>query len=239
LFLIPLALRERRRMSAPFRVLSYYNILAAAAFSTGLALQQISSGLTTATNMGFLVNSCAVAVPLILWLTGSGFPGGRVWIAAAAVMSGAALLSGFSTKFGSGDLLCLASAFSYALWTIAVGRAVTGNGAASTLTLFQLVICGIFSTSIALSLETPTLAQLWDFWPGLLYLGLCGTGIAFALSAHAQRFLPICAAAIIMNLEALFTAVFGHLLLGEILGGTAFLGGLMILGGCISVQIRR
>lgn len=240
LVLVPFALRERKQPRSIARPpVRLYTALAVAAFCMGLCLQQVSAGLTTATNLGFLINSCVVVVPLILWLTGGETPTARVILAALTVMAGAALLSGFSTQFSSGDLLCVASALGYALWTIAVGRAVAGNGFASGLTLLQLLFTAVVSTAIALAVEAPSLSQFLAFAPGLLFLGVFGTGVSFALSAHAQRSLSICAAAIVMNLEAVFTAIAGHMVMGEILGAAALLGGAMILGGCLIVQIRR
>ncbi len=93
--------------------------------------------------------------------------------------------------------------------------------------------------SVAFSVESPSAAQFAAFAPGLVFLGVFGTGLSFALSAHAQRGLSICAAAFVMNLEALFTAIAGHAVMGEILGAAALLGGAMILGGRLLVQVRR
>lgn len=240
LVLLPFALRERTRRSAGERLpVRSHAILSALSFCAALCLQQVSAGLTSATNMGFIINSCVVAVPLLLWLTGGEAPTGRVVFAGFTTATGAVLLSGFSTRFGAGDLLCLGAAFCYAIWTISVGRAVAGNGFATCITLLQLIFTAVVSTAIALVAEAPSLAQFAAFAPGLLFLGIFGTGLSFALSAQAQRGLPICVAAIMMNLEAVFTAIAGHVVLGDVLRATALLGGSMILAGCIFVQIRK
>jgi len=239
LALMPLALRERARASpSPALRRDPSVVIATFSFCTGLCLQQVSAGLTTATNMGFIINSCAAIVPFIVWMTGSDRPTVRTLTAAAVTVAGVTLLSGFSSNSGVGDFVCLASALSYAGWVVAVGRAVANNVAACGFTMTQLLFTAGFATLAALVIEEPSAQQFIAIAPGILFLGIFGTGVSFALAAHAQRGLGICATAIIMNLESVFTAVASHIVMGEVLALAALGGGLMILAGCLIVQLK-
>jgi len=69
---------------------------------------------------------------------------------------------------------------------------------------------------------------------GVLYTGLISTALTVLLQTQALGMLPATDSSVIVATEPLWAAGFASLLLGEVLGTSAQLGGLLILLGCLS-----
>jgi len=69
---------------------------------------------------------------------------------------------------------------------------------------------------------------------GVLYTGLISTALTVLLQTRALGILPATDSSVIVATEPLWAAGFASLLLGEVLGTSAQLGGLLILLGCLS-----
>lgn len=93
----------------------------------------------------------------------------------------------------------------------------------------------MLSLGVALAGEEITLAGLrGGFWP-ILYGGFMSVGVAYTLQVVAQRDAKPAHAAIILNLETVFAALAGVLLLGEGMDLRGVLGcGLMLSGMLVS-----
>jgi drug/metabolite transporter (DMT)-like permease len=69
----------------------------------------------------------------------------------------------------------------------------------------------------------------------LLYVGILSSGVAFCLQVVGQRTAPASHAAIILSFEAVFAAICGWWLLGEVLSDSELFGcGLIFAGGLVS-----
>ena len=78
--------------------------------------------------------------------------------------------------------------------------------------------------------ELPVAPWPAQAWLAVLYVGIFSTGIGYTLQAVGQRHAPETDAAFILNLESVFAALFGFLLLGEVLQPIQILGcGLILL----------
>ncbi|NLV25263.1 MAG: DMT family transporter, partial [Deltaproteobacteria bacterium] len=73
----------------------------------------------------------------------------------------------------------------------------------------------------------------------LLFSGIVTTGIAFTLQVIAQKDSPPAHAALIMQMETVFAALAGWLLLGEIMTGQGIVGAALILIGMLIAQFWR
>lgn len=239
LTILPLVLRELRGGHALTGLLRSSDAwLTAVSFCLAFMLQQIAAAGTSATNLGFLVNICVVMTPLMVWVLDRQPPGWRLMVAALLACFGASFLSGASTApLAWGDAVCVASAAVYAIWIIAVGRSVGRGTGPGLLTFAQLVFTGLASGLVSLVLEDTRTEHLAAVAPELIFLGVFGTGAGFALSAYAQRSLPICVAAVVMSLEAVFGALGGYWLLGESLTPLALFGGGLMLVGIVLAQV--
>ena len=72
----------------------------------------------------------------------------------------------------------------------------------------------------------------------ILYGGILSVGVAYTLQVVAQRVAPPTHAAIILSLEAVFAALAGWLLLGEILSFRSLIGCMLMFAGMLTALLR-
>jgi drug/metabolite transporter (DMT)-like permease len=78
---------------------------------------------------------------------------------------------------------------------------------------------------------------VWAAAGPILYAGLLSTGVAYTLQVVAQRRTRPSHAAIILSLEAVFAALGGWWMLGEVLSRRELFGCLLMLAGMLLSQI--
>ena len=71
----------------------------------------------------------------------------------------------------------------------------------------------------------------------LLYCGFFSSGIAYTLQMVGQKYIHPALASLIMSLESVFAALFGWLILGEMLTAHEICGCAVIFGAVILVQL--
>lgn len=206
----------------------------------GASFQQTGLVYTTAGKAGFITALYVVLVPLLLALVWRERVGWSAWLGAALAMVGLFLLSaqlltdGF--RLAPGDGWVLAGAFAWALHVIAVGRVAPGRDPL-WLAMVQYGVCALLCLVVAVALERMEWADaLLAKWP-LLYAGVLSTGLAYTGQIVAQRHAASAHAALILSLESVFAALFGWLLLGEVLTTRQLLGCGLMLAGMLLVQI--
>ena len=189
-----------------------------------------------------------VFVPLIGIFLGHRY-GLGTWAGAVLAIVGMYLLSVTEAlSMNKGDLLVLFSAFFWGVHVVLVGRLTEGLAAVDAVKLaavdavklaaVQFATCSLISLVAAVLFEQISLAGLWAGIIPILYGGLMSVGIAYTLQVVAQRDARPAPAAIILSLEAVFAAVAGWMLLGEILTPQALTGCALMLGGMIWSQVR-
>ena len=130
---------------------------------------------------------------------------------------------------------------------VVVGRAVR-QVEVLLFSVGQYIVAGVLSVLIGLFLEAdtfPVLAQNVMFlghavncWWAVVYVGIVSVAIAYTLQAFGQKHAPAADAAIILSMEAVFAALFGYLLLHELLLPRQLLGCVLILAAIIVVQFK-
>lgn len=73
--------------------------------------------------------------------------------------------------------------------------------------------------------------------PALLFLGILSSGVAYTLQNLGQAKVPAALASIIMSLEGTFAALFGWLILGDVLSPRQLLGCALVFGAVILSQV--
>ena len=136
-----------------------------------------------------------------------------------------------------GDLLILACAFFWAAHILLVDRMARLRPWAA-LAAAQFAICAVASLVVALCFEEISTPSISAAWVPLVYAGILSVGVGYSLQIVAQRRAAPAPAAIIMSLEAVFAALGGWLLLGEVLDGRELAGCGLMLGGMAVSQIR-
>jgi drug/metabolite transporter (DMT)-like permease len=99
----------------------------------------------------------------------------------------------------------------------------------------QYVVCSILSLITACIIEDIKMLSIFQAAIPILYGGLLSVGIAYTLQVIAQRDAHPAHAAILLSLEAVFAALGGWWVLGEIISARGLFGcGLMLAGMLLS-----
>ena len=242
LSLLPLVLMSREQRTATNKILPNPGLktilfggaaLGLALFS-GASFQQIGLVYTTAGKAGFITGLYVIMVP-VLGLFWKQQPKIGTWIGAILAAIGLYFLSvteQFTIEMG--DLLVLIGAIFWATHVLIVGW-LSPRINPIKLAFSQYVACSILSLITASVVELITLSSIFEAAIPILYAGLLSVGIAYTLQVIAQRDAHPAHAAILLSLEAVFAAVGGWLILGEIISPRGLVGcGLMLAGMLLS-----
>ncbi|HBZ92462.1 MAG TPA: EamA family transporter [Pseudomonas sp.] len=240
LALLPvLALLQRRQQCpvAPLnRNLLIGGVIMGLALSLGINLQQVGLLFTTVTNSGFITGLYVIVVPILGLLIGQRSSAG-IWLGASLAVVGMFLLSvGEGFTVASGDWLQLAGAFVWGVHVLLVGFFASRHDPLR-LAFIQFATCAVISLLLAAVFETATLDGILQAAPAILYGGLFGVAVGFTLQVVAQQHAIASHAAIILSLEAVFAAIAGALLLGEVLALRGYLGCALMFGGMLLAQL--
>ncbi len=197
---------------------------------SGSSLQQIGLVYTTAGKAGFITGLYVIIVPLMGLFLGQ-WPGWGGWVGACCATIGLYLLSMTEAlTFAPGDLWVLFGAFFWAAHVLALSW-LSPRMERLKLACTQYAVCSVLSLLGAYFTETITLDGIKGAIIPILYGGILSVGIAYTLQVVAQRHAPPIHAAIILSLEAVFAALAGWLILGEMLSLRGLIGcGLMFTG---------
>lgn len=203
---------------------------------TGASLQQVGLVYTTAGNAGFITGLYVVIVPLIGLLFRQRSTAGA-WLGAGLAAVGLYFLS-VTDQFtiAWGDFLELLGAFFWAGHVLVIGH-FSPRVSAIRLAITQFAICSILSLSTASVVETIRLSNILQAAVPILYGGLASVGIAYTLQVVAQKNAHPAHAAILLSLEAVFAAIGGWLMLGEILSARGLFGCALMLAGMLLSQL--
>lgn len=229
--------RRQKRPAAPLnRNLLLGGIVMGLALSLGINLQQVGLLFTTVTNSGFITGLYVIVVPILGLLIGQRSSAG-IWLGASLAVVGMFLLSvGEGFTVASGDWLQLAGAFVWGVHVLLVGFFASRHDPLR-LALIQFITCAVISLLLALVFETATLDGILAAAPAIVYGGLFGVAVGFTLQVVAQQHAIASHAAIILSLEAVFAAIAGALLLGEMLALRGYLGCVLMFGGMLLAQL--
>ena len=228
LTLLPFVGRRLRNLT---RLELWGGALAGTLLFSGSTLQQKGLQFTTAGKAGFITGLYVVLVPLFLALVWRQRPRGSSWVASLVAALGLYLLSAVEQlALSPGDALELAGAVVWALHVILISR-LAQRVDVLRLAWVQCVVCALLSLAFGIRLELHTLARLVDVWWAIAYTGVFSVGLGYTLQMLGQRHAPPVDASVILSLEAVFAALAGWLMLGEMLTAWQLLGcGLMLVG---------
>jgi len=194
----------------------------------GSAFQQMGLIYTTAGNAGFITSLYVVLVPLVLWIGWRERPTRLAMFSVIMAAAGAFLLStGGRLEARAGDALELIGALFWALHVVLLGKFASRFESIS-FSAGQLAICGMLNFGVGLMVEQPALARTWPVLVAVVYTAVFSLAAAYTLQVWAQKHTPPSDAALILSLEAVFSALGGWLLLGERLLTVQVVGCLVI-----------
>jgi drug/metabolite transporter (DMT)-like permease len=200
------------------------------------SLQQVALLYTTAGKAGFITGLYVVIVPF-LGLFWKQRPNPGTFAGAALAAAGLYLLSvtgSFEMEFG--DFLVLLSAFFWSAQVLMVAW-LSPRVNPVQLAFYQFTGCSILCLVTAFCFETVAWSRIFAAAIPILYGGVLSVGIAYTLQVVAQREAQPAHASILMSLEAVFAALGGWMILGEILNARGVMGCALMLGGMILSQL--
>ena len=200
-------------------------------------IQQFGISFTTAGKAGFITALYIIFVPIIgLFLKKK--VGLNIWISVVLAIAGFYFLTIFGSNeviIGKGELAILICAVFFALQIIVVDKYVKDVDGVK-LSIVQFAVMSILSF-IPMLFEKASIENIIKAMPSLLYLGVISSGVGYTLQIIGQKDVNPTVASLIMSLEAVFSVVFGAIVLKEALNMSEILGCVLIFSGVVLSQI--
>lgn len=201
-------------------------------------LQQAGIRWTTAGKAGFITSLYVVLVPVFGALFLRRGYGMHVWISAAAAAAGLFLLSGAeSGQIQPGDLLELLCAAAFAVHILVIDK-VAGDIDPIRFSGIQFLTAGIIGLIGAFLFESVNISGIMRAAVPILYAGLLSAGFGYTLQVLGQRDADPAAASVILSLESVFSAVFGFLLLNEVMNPKELIGCALMFAAVLISQMK-
>lgn len=195
----------------------------------------------TANRSAFLTSLNVLMVPFLGLVFGSRLSRSAM-LAAVLACLGIGLMSWEGGSNLAGDAATVVCALAYALYVIVLSQC-SGKHQASHLAATQIVVMALLATLWILlqSIGTDALATLpvraAPHAATLLYLGAVATAGMLFLQAVGQRGVAADKAAVIYAMEPVFAALFGWILLGELLGARGIAGGAVVISALVLSEV--
>ena len=203
----------------------------------GTDLQQISLTLTTAGKAGFITAAYTVFVPILALIVFRKKTAVSCWIGAVLALVGVYFLSGAEgLALAPEDMLLIGCAVAFAFQILCIDHFVKDLDPVK-LSAMQFTFSTLFSLLAAFIWEEPTFAMMTSALGAVLYAGVVSGGIGYTLQVIGQKLSDPAPAAILMSLEAVFSALFGAILLSQMMSGREILGSVIMLAAVILVQL--
>jgi drug/metabolite transporter (DMT)-like permease len=216
--------------------LIYGGLITGVVLFAGATLQQVGLVYTTAGKAGFITGLYVIFVPVFGLFFGLRLSFGG-WIGAGLAAAGLYFLSVTeSFTLAPGDFWILLGAVFWAVHVLILSR-LSPKMDTIKLACAQFTVCAFLSLSGAAFTETLTVEGLKGATVPILYGGILSVGTAYTLQVVAQKDAPAIHAAIILSLEAVFSAIFGWLILGEVIDNRGIAGCILMLAGMLIVQL--
>lgn len=231
---------QKTLLQKPFSYQIMGGIACGVVFAFGSICQQWGLYLTTAGKTGFITTLYTIFVPLISWLVLKKKVKKQIWIGAAFAVVGLFFISGGTEFYLSiGDAVVLVGAVFFAMQIILTGHFVQSTPVL-VLNMVQLATAGTISLVVTFFVEEGnSLQAVVDAAGIVLYAGVVCIGVAYVLQGVALKKSSPSIAAIILSFESVFGAIFGALLLHEVMTGFQLLGSGLIFTAIIVSQYER
>ncbi len=206
----------------------------------GMSLQQLGISsyppdAASSGRSGFLTATYVIMIPVVQRITGKklSIP---VILSVFGCLAGMYLLclsNGF-TGIYLGDLLELGCAAGFTSYIIIVDR--FNDEDCIFLSIIQSIVSALIAFAAMLLTEKPDIGILIQAWLPIVYAGVLSSGIGYTLQIIGQKTAEPTVASVVMSMESVFAALFGWLILGEILGIRELSGCILVFASVILAQ---
>lgn len=204
--------------------------------------QQIGMKYTSVGKAGFLTAMYVIFVPFINLVFFKKKLSGRIYFCVLLSVVGMGLLclrlSGSSAIFELGDILELLCAISFSVHILVIDH-YTDRVNPVVLSCVQFLSCGILSAIPMFLFEAPTIHTILNAWLPIAYAGIMSSGIAFTLQAVAQKNCDPTLASLVMCLESVFSAVFGWIILHQVMSPREIVGCALMFIAIVIVNLPQ
>lgn len=198
--------------------------------------QQTGIIYTSAGKAGFLSALYVIIVPLLAMTLGKKISR-SIWISAVSAVAGFYFLSMSETlSIGFGDILIVICAFLFAGHILVIDYFAPKTDGVR-LSAIQFLTCAVFCTLPMILIEKPDFASIQAAAVPVLYAGVISSGAGYTLQILGQKEADPSVAGLILSLESVFAAVFGFLILHELMSMRELFGCILIFGAIIYSQI--
>jgi len=201
------------------------------------ATQTYGLQFTTASKQGFLTAVYVAIVPFLYWIIYRKRPKIKVFVGSFLTIIGIGLISlhgGLDINIG--DSLTLICALFFAMHIISV-EYFAKDMDVYKLAFIQIAVAAIFSTVSAILTEPITLELTNRAWYSIMFLAVFSTFGCFTVQTIAQKYTSSSHASILMSLESVFAAVFGILLLNEVMTPLMIFGSVLIFVAILIIEL--
>ena len=207
------------------------------AMFVGVTLQQVALLYTTAGKTAFITTLYIVLVPLAAVLLGQRVRAAQ-WGGAVLAFAGVYFLSAHGeTELNTGDILVFISSFFWMAQILLIDRYASTVDVIE-LCLMQMLVCTFGNTMLAAAYEPFAWSAVAGAAFPILYGGILSCGVAYTCQILGQAYVEPTQASILLSLEAVFAAVSGWIVLGEMMSGIQLFGCALLLGGALIAQMR-
>lgn len=227
--------KKRHKKALLGKAALLYGIITGTVLFTASILQQIGLIYTTAGKAGFITDLYVVFVPVAgIFLKQRVKP--LAWASVALAVAGLYLVS-VTEQFtiSVGDIFELAGACLWTLHIYLLDR-FTKKVDAVWLSLFQFIVCALWSFSCSLLWETVNVQNVAAVAVPILYSGVLAVGIAYTFQALGQRDAKPTHAAILLSMESVFAVLGGVLVLHESMTYRSIAGCVLMFCGMFLAQ---
>ena len=198
-------------------------------FLGGISFQGLGIEYTSASNAAFITGLSVVFVYLIEVAIGGEKVSIQLLLAIILSIIGLYLLS-FKDMFTPciGDLIVLIGSFFWAFQIISVGR-YSKKFDLSRLLFFEISSTALGSILLLSFIKMPSLNNILDMIPYILYLSIFCTIFTNMLQLYGQKLVSNVEAAIIYLMEPVFAYILSFIMLGEQLSIRQFFGAFFIM----------
>lgn len=215
-----------------------YGIMLGVLLYAHYAFQTVGLNYTTVSKSAFVTGFNVVLVPVFSTLLMKKSPNKKTVISTIIAFIGLAMLTLNENVSGIniGDIYIFVSAVLFAFYIILVGK-YAANVEPISLAIIQLGIVSLLSLITSFAFESPTIPTNYNAWVNIIILSVVCTSGAYIVQNVAQKFTSPTHTALIYTGEPVFAAIFGYIILGELLNTKGTIGAVLILCGMLLTEV--
>lgn len=205
---------------------------------TAYAAQTEGLRFTTASNSALITGLYMVLIPFFSLIYPRKRPDLLALVGIALALPGLFLLTQYSfTGINRGDLITLICTFACA-WHIILTGKFGGEHGLIPLVVMQFLFVTLMSGVVALAKGEFTAEIQGIGWFTIITTSVFATALAFTVQIAAQRVVEPTRAGIVLAMEAVFGALAGYLIGGELMTSASFAGACLMVAGMFVSEIR-